>query len=360
MFISPSLDVGGAEKVLTNILCEIDRRRYKILLILLTKPKSYELIDRVQGNVSIVYISKNKTRNSFCKLLFIIFNERPDIIFSNLWYCNIIVGIIAFFYPFKCNFICRESSIPSKRFNLINDKNKTLKWLYCFAHKKYQTIICQSEYMYNDLCNNFKFDQKKLKIIANPVNRNDIIKLASYYDPYKNYRKDSNFRIVTFVGRLAHAKGLDILVDAINQINQLNIKYFIVGDGPERYSLEKLVKQLNLDKKIIFVGHQKNPYIWMKHADAVISSSRYDGFPNALLEALVCGTPIISTPSPGGVKELINESRVSVLSFNQSANSLASTIKFWNKLPNKRVDYDITDKYDIQQVIKNYEIIFDY
>ena len=74
----------------------------------------------------------------------------------------------------------------------------------------------------------------------------------------------------------------------------------LLGEGPLRPELERLAQQSGVADRVHFVGFQKNPYPFFAQADAFVLSSRYEGFPNVVLEALACGTPVIATPAPGG------------------------------------------------------------
>jgi glycosyltransferase involved in cell wall biosynthesis len=101
----------------------------------------------------------------------------------------------------------------------------------------------------------------------------------------------------------------------------------LLGEGPLRAALEQLAKHRGVADRVRFVGFQKNPYPFFVQADAFVLSSRYEGFPNVVLEALACGTPVIATPAPGGVAEIAELAGGVLLASAVDAESLSLAIK---------------------------------
>ncbi|MBL7074518.1 glycosyltransferase [candidate division KSB1 bacterium] len=113
--------------------------------------------------------------------------------------------------------------------------------------------------------------------------------------------------IIGGVGRLAHQKGFDFLLRTFARLtSQSNgCKLIIVGEGRERGTLEDLTKRLNLQGQVIFAGFRKNIEAVIPQLDLLVSSSRFEGVPNVILEAWSCGVPVIATRVPG-IEEIIN------------------------------------------------------
>jgi glycosyltransferase involved in cell wall biosynthesis len=126
-------------------------------------------------------------------------------------------------------------------------------------------------------------------------------------------------------GRLSHEKGFDLLIEALAQCGNPRLRLTILGDGPLRRDLENLVSARGLDAQVRFLGFQKNPYPYFKEADAFIMSSRYEGFPNVVIEAMACGTPVISTPL-GPVKEILSLTGGGTIADAFTAEALAKAI----------------------------------
>ncbi|NPA08797.1 MAG: glycosyltransferase family 4 protein, partial [Chlorobi bacterium] len=108
------------------------------------------------------------------------------------------------------------------------------------------------------------------------------------------------------IGNLSARKGFDNLLKVFSRLKNENILLHILGDGQDREVLHQMKDFLGL-KNVIFHGRQENPYQFLKYADLFILSSRYEGFPNVLLEAGACGTYSLANNCPGGITEIIQD-----------------------------------------------------
>ena len=110
------------------------------------------------------------------------------------------------------------------------------------------------------------------------------------------------------VGRLHTQKGFDILLKAFASVNAPNWRLIIVGDGPERERLETIAQELKIKERIVLAGTVQNPDPYYRGADIFVMPSRYEGTPNALMEAMCYGLPVIITDASSGPKELLGDS----------------------------------------------------
>jgi len=110
-----------------------------------------------------------------------------------------------------------------------------------------------------------------------------------------------------FVGRLVPQKGVDVLIEAFRLAAPTypGAVLTIVGDGPKKADLRSQVEDAGLGARIDFAGQLTDPYPYFRGADVLIAPSRYEGFSNTVLEALVCGTPVITTADAGAGDEVV-------------------------------------------------------
>jgi glycosyltransferase involved in cell wall biosynthesis len=117
-----------------------------------------------------------------------------------------------------------------------------------------------------------------------------------------------NTPVIIACGRLTYPKNYQLLLEAFARTQkQINSRLLILGQGEERTSLGELTHKLEIQDKVIFLGFQKNPFKYMAISDIFVLSSRWEGFPNVILEAMACGVPVISTRCPYGPDEVITD-----------------------------------------------------
>ena len=113
--------------------------------------------------------------------------------------------------------------------------------------------------------------------------------------------------VLVSVGRLHPQKSYDRLLEAVKRLNEegFGFDFYILGDGEEKEKLLQMKEDYHLDN-VTFLGNQKNPFKFMRQADLLVLSSLYEGLPTVVSEALICGTPVLST-EVAGVRELLKE-----------------------------------------------------
>jgi glycosyltransferase involved in cell wall biosynthesis len=138
---------------------------------------------------------------------------------------------------------------------------------------------------------------------------------------------DGEARVVTCVSRLSHEKGIDVLLRAAAKMHERAAQFFIVGDGPRRGDLVELARELGVEERVTFVGmkpHEEVP-LWIAAGDVLALPSRIEGHPNAVLEALACGRPVVGT-RVGGVAEAIRSEAVGMLVESESPEGMARAL----------------------------------
>src|SRR5690606_13772554 len=139
---------------------------------------------------------------------------------------------------------------------------------------------------------------KKSFLVHNYINPNIILEKATEFNPYPN--KGQNLIFVT-VARIDNTqKRIDRIIEVAKKLkeNGQTFQWFIVGDGPDRLTLESQTKKENLDDCVFFEGFKQNPYPYVKNADCFVLASDYEAQGMVISEALIVGTPVITTDFP--------------------------------------------------------------
>jgi glycosyltransferase involved in cell wall biosynthesis len=295
IFILPDLEMGGAERIVTTIANHLPREKFEPKIMLLRKEGAY--LDFLKEDVEIIDLKTQRIRNSLKPILKEIRKRKPDIVFSGFGEVNAYLALFIKLFP-KTKFIARETNVVSQHVT-----RKEIKFFYKF-YNNYHKIISQSDDMLKDLIDNFKIKQDKIIKINNPVDFDFIEgKLQNSTNP-DTFSEDC--KNVVAIGNLSARKGFDNLLKVFSHLKNEKIKLHILGDGRDKDVLQQLKSDLNLEN-VLFHGQQKNPYSYLKFADLFVLASRYEGFPNVLLEAGACGTYALANNCKGGITEIIQE-----------------------------------------------------
>ncbi len=117
-------------------------------------------------------------------------------------------------------------------------------------------------------------------------------------------------KCVITTGRFADSKGLQNILKSFSIVVKENpdVRLIMLGDGELKDHVEKLITDLGLNDKVLLPGFRKNPFKYISRADVFVLPSFYEGFPNMLIEAMACGTPVIATDCPTGPAEIMKAS----------------------------------------------------
>ncbi len=354
LFVLPSLSGGGAERVTTNIINLIKKNNFNINILLINNigPHKDLIFD---NNINIINLNKKHARTSYFKLVKIINTIKPDIVFSTLQHVNILLLIFKRLYKSKPKLIIREANTPSQFMGNLNlFKKKLFLFLLKTQYKKADLIIAQCDEMRDDIISTYKLNNVDNVItIYNPIDVKFIKNKSTDFNPFN----DTYVNIVS-IGRLTYQKGFDILLKSISIVRELypNVFLTIVGDGELRNYLIRLSNDLNIQNSVNFVGFQNNPYPYIKYSDLYVLSSRWEGFPNTLLEAITLNKKVVSTNCKSGTFEILNDYENGIIVKTDDPVSLAEGIISSIK---KEIKYsEKYKKYDATIIVKEFEKYF--
>ena len=305
LFVS-SLDFGGAERVVSHLSNELTKY-FDVTLILLYNNIEYPL----NSNVKVIALSKeNEThkRNKIARFkdyyqfIFkyqkVLKNENIDLVISFMIRQNMINGIAKTFNP-NLKTIISERCFPSKRYLDTQSRALLTKTLIPFLYNKNNKLFSNSVYINKDLIENFKIKIDS-HVIYNPIQIDNKEPHFNYYHSEKDI-----FNTVT-VGRLIPIKNQKSILGALKTLPE-HVCLDVFGDGELKKELANLSEKNNLTKRVIIHGNVSNIKSLLTNYHCFILSSLSEGFPNAILEAMSVGLPVISTNCMSGPLELLNE-----------------------------------------------------
>lgn len=334
LFVIPSLDAGGAEKSLINLLNSIDYSLYEIDLVLLHKKGVF--LPMIPKEINLISLESN----------YLIFTNGliPSIIsFIHKWRLDLVVNRILFFFKnkfLKNKAIAEQNAWSNIKMSLaVLDKHYDVAIGYLekssiyfvvdkveatkkigFIHNDYQKleldanldapyfrklkyIVTVSEECSLVLEKNFPLEKDKVKIIYNIVSSSLINKLSEEVI-------DTKFSppILLTIARFHIQKGLDLAIDAakILKDKSISFKWLVIGDGALREVLEKKIKLNSLENHFVLIGIKENPYPYLKKAAIYVQPSRYEGKSIAIDEAKILKKPIVVTNFTTAKDQIVN------------------------------------------------------
>jgi glycosyltransferase involved in cell wall biosynthesis len=291
--IVSSLGAGGSERVYWLLSQYFNTTQYSVSIIILNSNERFFPTD-IKG-IRYVDLKTVKASRSFFKLYRMVRDEKPFAIFSTTDHINILTGMVAFFFKAP-HWVARASNNPEQMRAYYGAKARFYNFFTRFFFQRFDFVVCQSHEMQLSMSKEYGINIEKLKVIANPVLSNTLL---------RNEQKDDGIRRLIGVGRLIKEKGWFRLLDIITQL-PANYKLTIVGDGPLMEPLKNYTTLNNIDQRVTFLGEIKDvPSEIIKH-HLMVHCSFTEGFPNVVLEALSVGVPVVAF-RVGGLSDLIRE-----------------------------------------------------
>jgi glycosyltransferase involved in cell wall biosynthesis len=196
------------------------------------------------------------------------------------------------------------------------------RWFYPWA----DGIVAVSEGVANDLAQLINIPLEHIQVIYNPIVTPDLFEKSTAFIEHPWF-KSGEPPVLLAAGRLTVQKAFDVLIRAFAQVRKNHrVRLLILGEGEERLALEALIREYELGQDISMPGFVPNPYPYMAHAAAFVLSSRWEGLPTVIVEALSLGTPIISTDCPSGPREVLADGKYGKLVPVDDHHALAAAI----------------------------------
>lgn len=319
LFFIESLSGGGAEKVLVTLLKHLDYEKYEVTLLLVNEVGvHFDEINKLNSIRNVSLIVKSLCDNGdqiYQRIKYkFIYRILPAWLVCWLFIPKGYNTYVAFVEGFCTKIIsyARGKKVAWVHIDLknypwtISNRIYTTKEKEQKAYCRYDKVVCVSKSVehimkdYYGLCNTMT--------IYNPVDARNISFLSS---KTPDYIVDTAYFNIISIGRLVPQKGYDLLIPIVKKlvdVDKINVKLWIIGDGGERQNLERQARNLNLDGDIIFTGFLKNPYALLRQMNLFVCSSRAEGYSLVIAESLILGIPVVSTCC-SGPNELLAEGK---------------------------------------------------
>ena len=207
----------------------------------------------------------------------------------------------------------------------------SMRWAYRKAH----LVIANTERVKEDVIRLTGLPPERARVLPNPTVSPFLFEKAEEM-PRHPWLREKAGPVILGVGRLARQKGFDVLLKAVSLLRTEGARLLVIGEGKERDALERLASRLGLAGRVSFPGYIPSPYPEMKAADVFVLSSRWEGLPNVLIEAMALGTPVAAADCPSGPREILDGGRYGPLAPPEDPSALARAVDALLKNPTPR------------------------
>ena len=363
MFLITSLEIGGTEKIVVSLAKNLDKSRYNIFVCSICPLSA--LADELRGINGVHLFTLNiKIKKLFItaipKLFVMLKQYKINILQSFLFIDNILGSVVGRLAGTPIVILGQRGTIMSVNEDM--EKHNIRFYIQCAVSRFSDLIVANSNYYKTYLCKH-NIHHSKIQIIYNGVN---IHKSDSPIGAETGIKKNNSI-ILGIVSRLIPQKGHKYLFKALALLGKdyLNkIVLLIIGDGVYRSYLEKLSEGLSISEKVVFLGERNDVDSLLDVIDIVILTSVYgEGTPNAILEAMAKGKPVIAT-RVGGIPEIVIDGETGILVEPRNPTALANAILLLLRDGNLRRNMGtaakerISNNFTLTKMINNYEAIY--
>lgn len=300
---------GGAERVMLALATGIARRGYPVDLVLVRREGAY--VDDIPPGIRVVELGTRRTVNSIVALARYLRRERPAVLLTALVHVNIAALLARLLAGGRTRIAITEHNQISR--NMGAKANSTLRMAYRlvpYLYPRAAKIIAVSGGVADDLTRFAGLDRARIDVAHNPVVTPDLLTRAA--QPVNHpWFAEGEPQVILGVGRLSPQKDFATLLRAFARVRaERPARLLILGEGALRPELERLADELGISSDVQLPGFVDNPMAFMAKASLFVLSSRFEGLPTVLIEAIACGTSTVSTDCPSGPREILEDGRL--------------------------------------------------
>jgi glycosyltransferase involved in cell wall biosynthesis len=309
------LQGGGAERVMITLANHWAEQGLKVD-VLVGKWKGHYIGD-LSDKVAVVLLDSPIRKLPF-KVGAYLRKSRPDILLSTIQFVNVAAALAGLLSGFQTRVVLREANTPSHK---IRDVRNWKEWLFFryFTRLSYPLahgFISVSDGLRKEMARFYPIPERRIRTIYNPVVEDSIFEKAGAPVAHPFFR--SGDPVVIGMGRIVAQKDFGTLISAFSKVqSRTPCRLIILGETtvrpPEYERLMAMVEELGLGDKIDFAGFQQNPFAFLAKAQVFVLSSRYEGLPGALIQALALGCHVVSTKCPYGPEEILEGGKYGAL-----------------------------------------------
>jgi glycosyltransferase involved in cell wall biosynthesis len=300
-------------------------RGEKVDLLLAQKEGAF--LKTIPKGASLVDLNASRVRYAIGGLVSYLRQNRPIGLLSSMDHSNVVALIARDLARVQTRVVVSlHTTLSATMIGVPFWRRKLMPHFLRLSYRRADAVVAVSEGVANDASNVTGFPRERFQVIYNPVVTPELIVKAaeSVEHPWFNIGEPP---VLLAVGRLTEPKDYGLLIQAVKMVRQTRpVRLIVLGEGEERPALESLVADLDLQDFVALPGFVSNPYAYMRHARLFVLSSRREGLPTVLIEAMAVGVPVVATDCPSGPFEILKGGKLGALVPVGDSSSLAEAI----------------------------------
>jgi glycosyltransferase involved in cell wall biosynthesis len=322
----PSLRGGGAERVMVLLANGFAARGYSVDLVLAKAEGPY--IKDVAAEVRVIDLQASRVALSLPGLVHYLRCERPMAMLSAMGHANVVAVAARMLARVSTrNVVSEHANLSISRKNARSIRGRFMRHFLRWAYSRANGVVTVSGGVADDLAPNVGLSRKFIDVVYNPVVMDELHNRACLKPSHPWFDSESP-PVILGVGRLERQKDFCTLIRAFAKLRETHdARLMILGEGSLLGELTNEVEGLGLEAEVSFPGFVGNPYAFMRSSSLFVLSSAWEGFGNVLVEAMACGTPVVSTDCPSGPSEILENGKWGRLVPVGDADSLARAMK---------------------------------
>ena len=307
-----------------NLARGLAERGFSVELVLANAAGHF--LELVPAAVRLVDLGCRRTLSSLFPLIRHLKRQRPDVLIVTLPHTNVLALLANKLLRQPLPVVALRTSAFSLRYADANLKERVAMKLEKHLFPSAQAVVAVSQGVAEDLKRVVPRAAHLVRRIHDPVVWPDHAEKAA--SPVAHpWFADAGPPVILAAGRLVALKGHATLLRAVAHLADTRpVRLVLLGEGPERARLDRLAETLHIRHLVDFAGFQLNPLPYMQSAKAFALTSTYEALPNALIQAMACGTPVVSTDCPTGPREIMEDGKWGLLTPVGDARALATAI----------------------------------
>ncbi len=350
-FLLPSLRGGGAERVLIDLAGAAAGRGLQVDMVVINRQE--EVVSELGPGIRVVDLNRTRAATALPALARYLRSSRPPALLTTLEHTNVL-GVAGARLAGGTRVVVREANTVSEDLASAGVKGQAIRELMRWTYRAAHGVVAVSQGVADSIVNELGLPRSKVKVIFNPV-ITPRLREGAAGTPDHPWFAAGQPPVVLGVGRLVEQKGFDTLLRAFARVRaSADCRLMLLGEGPLREELSALASELGVEQDVAMPGFVDNPFPYMANCGLFVLSSRWEGLPNVLIQAMALGAKAVATDCPSGPKEVTDDGHHAPLVPVDDVEAMAQAMLTELRTDRRQLPAEWRARYSLEDVTSRY------